>query len=358
MHIAMLTSYPLDIKIGSGVVQTTIQYRDALLKLGHESQIFAPETPGKLKDLKEFRESFNEQLRYIDFSSFDVIIGSDFDGYLLPENNRPPFFAINGGILADIVRFESGESAKTLKYLAGLEKQNVSKARKIIVPSHYTAQMVNKYYDIDLNRIAVVMPGINYTYWQEQLNKEHKIDTRQIRILCVARHYPRKGIADLIYAMNILRQKNLPIYLDLVGCGPELRTNQKLIAELGLNKIIDVHGDIGNRDRMINFYRNADIFCLPSHHETFGLVFLEAMASALPVVTYDSTAIPEVVPDNCGILCETCNIEELAGALEKLINDSQLRTKLAGNGLKLASQMTWEGSASRLIEVLQGITGE
>jgi glycosyltransferase involved in cell wall biosynthesis len=288
----------------------------------------------------------------MNLSIYDVIIGSDFDGYSLNLISLPPYYVINAGLLADIIPYESEENAEILKELAGLEKINLLKAKKIIVPSEYSKRKVTELYSLDVSNLAVVPLGVNL----EELTLQPVHESKSggiVKILCVAKQYPRKGISDLIKIFSQLVNDRLPVFLDIVGGGPELENNLDLIDRYNLKNQIMMHGDIDDRSKIFSLYQKADIFCLPSYHETFGLVFLEAMASGLPVICYNSSAVPEVVPDNCGILCQTGDTKELKSALFRLIQNPELRRNLAKNGLNYAQQMTWEKSAQKILNLIE-----
>ena len=84
-------------------------------------------------------------------------------------------------------------------------------------------------------------------------------------------------------------------------------------------------GDVTQR-QLAAEYQQADIFCLPSVQEGFGIVFLEAMAAGKPIVAARSAAVPEVVQHGC--LVEPDNAEALAAAIETLYFDAELRMRL------------------------------
>jgi glycosyltransferase involved in cell wall biosynthesis len=85
--------------------------------------------------------------------------------------------------------------------------------------------------------------------------------------------------------------------------------------------------------RLVEEYRNADLFCLPSLQEGFGIVFVEAMAAGLPIVACRVAAVPEVVPDGeCGMLVPPRDEPALAIALERLLSDEGERKRLGAAG--------------------------
>ena len=209
MRIAFITSYPLDVSIGSGVVRLIEGFTSALNELGHVAHIISPPEIKFTNYLKLANERlrFNRSLRTHDFSSYDAIIGSDFDGYNLKIPSRIRYYNINGGILADIASFESGKTRKIIQHLAGREKQNAEKALKVIVPSEYTRQRVHYHYGIDTDKISVIPLGIDVNRLKLFCKKNKRNNKIPPQRLCVARQYPRKGIADLVRAFAFIVKK-------------------------------------------------------------------------------------------------------------------------------------------------------
>ncbi len=99
-------------------------------------------------------------------------------------------------------------------------------------------------------------------------------------------------------------------------------------------------------------YGGALGFVFPSLYEGFGLPPLEAMACGTPVAASNATSIPEVVGD-AGLLFDPYNVDEMAGAMERLIRDSALRDELRTKGLQAARQFTWEKTAQAVWDVLR-----
>lgn len=146
-------------------------------------------------------------------------------------------------------------------------------------------------------------------------------------ILYVGRLLWSKGIGELVKAVEILRFKDVPCNLVVVGEPDELNpesANPTAIKEWedkGLLKWM------GRQSDMPKFYQEADIVCLPSNYgEGLPLTMLEAAATGRPLVTTDVPGCREVIKDN-GFLVPPLNVEKLAEALEKLLVDRELRER-------------------------------
>ena len=350
MRIALITSFPNDVSVGSGVVRMMRGYGQALKDRGLQVDLIQPDYhPASYLNLAVRRLRFN---KYLLLKNYDWVIGSDFDGFTIRDGQLPKI-VLNAGILADIIRFESGKTQSILKHLSLRECQNVHSAQAVIVPSKYTAQKVREFYGVSPRRIRIIPLGIDLERWQAHLKKVRQKPDRPPTILCVAKQYPRKGIADLIRAHAKILTALPQVHLCLVGSGPEFEANRKLAQNMGIAANINFVGDVNDDALLAEYYRNADVFCLPSYHETFGIVFVEAMAAGLPVVAYRTTAVPEVVAENTGILIEQGNIDRLAQNLVNLLSDVKLRQELGRAARMHARKFTWENSAERLIPLLK-----
>jgi glycosyltransferase involved in cell wall biosynthesis len=115
----------------------------------------------------------------------------------------------------------------------------------------------------------------------------------------------------------------------IVGAGPQLGALQQMCSELRLEGVVHWLGDLP-MSSLAAEYQGAEVFCLPSRQEGFGIVFLEAMAAGKPIVASRAAAVPEVVRH--GILVEPDQSEALADGLLRLYRDRSLCETLAAAG--------------------------
>lgn len=159
------------------------------------------------------------------------------------------------------------------------------------------------------------------------------------------------GVPLLIHASNFRKVKNLPgvlrtfarvraerpCVLALVGDGPERGPAQLLAQELG------VEGDVrflGGQETMEELLAMADVLLLPSETESFGLVALEAMSCATPVVASDRGGLPEVVRDGeTGFLHDPDDTEGMAHAAGRLLEDRALARRMGERGREIACEI-------------------
>jgi glycosyltransferase involved in cell wall biosynthesis len=101
-------------------------------------------------------------------------------------------------------------------------------------------------------------------------------------------------------------------------------------------------------------YSGALGFLFPSLYEGFGLPPLEAMACGTPVITYENTAIPEVVGD-CALFAEPLDPDSIAAAIQTLLDDRDLRSRLVRKGMERAKSFSWDISAKAVFNKLKEV---
>ncbi len=147
----------------------------------------------------------------------------------------------------------------------------------------------------------------------------------------------RKGYAELIRAFALVAPRFPDWKLTFAGSG-EIDRARELAARLGIEAQVELKGWVTGeaKDRL---FRQAGIFCLPSHAEGFPMAVLEAWAYGLPVVATPVGGLPDIVTDGReALLFEPGDCEALAGRLEELMSDSGLRERMKAESLRLADE--------------------
>ena len=101
------------------------------------------------------------------------------------------------------------------------------------------------------------------------------------------------------------------------------------------------------------FYRQAEMLVYPSLYEGFGLPPVEAMACGTPVITSNTTGLPEAVGE-AAMMIDPTSTEEIAVAMARLLDDASLRQRLQRAGIEKAKEFTWRRTAQRLLASLEG----
>lgn len=149
-----------------------------------------------------------------------------------------------------------------------------------------------------------------------------------------------KGTYDFLQAIQALKEKTLiKFMLNLYGESLEIGAFEKIktmIENSGLSDVVRIHNPVYNEEKKKAFAL-SDIFILPSHHEGMPISIIEAMAAGLPVIASKVGGVPEqVVDEETGYLVHPKNPNELCQAIQKLIENRELRIRMGSAGRKRA----------------------
>ncbi|MGE5278411.1 MAG: glycosyltransferase family 4 protein [Acidobacteriota bacterium] len=345
-NLLFVTGTPANVRGGSGTYVGISVLRQALQDAGHRVELVAPDgdSAGTLS-----RFFFNLRARRAaQRSRYDAIVGFDLDGLFVSAPGTRRVASIKG-VIADELRFERGATRLSLFLASLLERRNVVRADRVLATSEYAAGRIAAEYGAAREKIRVVPEPIDLARWEKALEAAARIAPDEPVVLCVAHLYPRKQVQSLLRALTFVKT---PAKLRVVGTGPELPALERLAGELGLRDRAAFLGHVPF-ERLAEEYRGADVFCLPSLQEGFGIVFLEAMAAGLPVVACRAAAVPEVVADGeCGILVPPGDVRALASALDRLLGDGALRRRLGAAGRRRAARYDAPVVAGRFLEAI------
>jgi glycosyltransferase involved in cell wall biosynthesis len=371
LRLGLLSGWPWDIARGSGTARFLIDLERALLAESVDLiRIDSDLDPADYRSFVARRLEWNRTLGNDPrLERLDAVLALDYDGVDLPQ---PPLGPVKivcpQAVFADLAETEPEPYRGLLLLQAEAEGRNARSAPAVIVPSRYAANGVTRAYGIAPDRIAVIPHGFDRDGWSAMVTNasargagaESAIpasrDGRVRTILAVSKLYPRKGIDLLIEAAAILRRSRPSLRLRIVGGGIDGERLHRLAADLGVSDMVRFEGDMENRHSVARCYAEADLFCLPSRHETFGFAFVEAMAAGLPVVALDAGAAPEVVGD-AGVLVRAGDPIALAEAIAEILDSPSLARRLGEKGRARSAAFDWPTTARRYIEVVRRVIG-
>ena len=322
-RLAFITAIPQSVHRGSGCYVGIGTLAAGATSLGNRVEMIVPNI--RLGSFLVERYLFNQALRLRREWNYDAIIGFDVDGFALARGGRVPRIANIKGVLADAVPFERGSTRAGMALQARWEAENAKRADLVITISEYCKGRLRELYGVR-GPIAVVPELIDLNTWRQlfRANPATK-PAGEFTVLCVCRFYPRKRVALLLRAAHLLRRQIPELRVRVVGGGPESDSLLRLWRELRLESVVTWVGE-APRHELAREYNRADVFCLPSVQEGFGIAFLEAMAAGKPIVAARAAAIPELV--RRGVLVEPDNAEALADGIWGLWRDPVLRNKI------------------------------
>lgn len=237
---------------------------------------------------------------------------------------------------------EGGLDPARRAFLLQTERANLRFAKRVIVPSRHTAQLLVSDYAVPAEIITVARPGI-----EKPLGGASPVEPPLI--LSVGIQLPRKGHDVLLRAFANIA--HLP--WQAVIAGPAMDDTysaslQKLTAELGLTKRVSFAGQV-SAEELAGLYGSASIFALATRFEGYGMVFGEAMVHGLPIVSCDVGAVSETVSESAALLVPPDSPAAFAAALAKLLEDHQLRAQLSRAALAAGEKLISWGESARLV---------
>ncbi len=246
------------------------------------------------------------------------------------------------------------------RYQSLLTKASSQRATGLIAISHSTAHDLQKWFDVPVERITVVYPGVSTAYHPikdrgllEDFRRRGSLADKFI--LFVGTLEPRKNLVMLLRAYAEFRRRTGGSH-KLVLAGGRGWLYQPILAEveeLGLRGEVLFPGFVPEPELPL-WYNAADAFVYPSLYEGFGLPPLEAMACGTPVAVSRASSLPEVVGD-AGLLLEPDDKSAWAEAMIQLCFDHNLRSELSARGPVRALEFSWTRAAKETAQVYERV---
>ena len=268
---------------------------------------------------------------------------------------------------------EIGLSAEAAAGLESGERRALASASLVIVTGKGTMAAVASY-GVPSSLIAVVEPGTDRAPLARGSDSSDTSDTSHrgpLQLLCVATLNLGKGHDILFRALGAIR--DLDWHLTCAGSlDRDPATVQRLRTRLRADGLEDRVSLVGELDAasLAACYDAADVFVLPTLHETYGMAVAEALAHGLPVVSTTTGAIPELVnlsglsgtegvcDGSAGLLVPPGDSDALRIALAHVIGDVDLRARLADGARRVRDRLpTWEDAVDKMAAALQRLAG-
>jgi len=231
----------------------------------------------------------------------------------------------------------------------------IKKGDIIIAISDNTKKDLINIFKIKEEKIKVTYVGIDNSYCVIK-DKESiktilkKYNIVQPYILYVGTIEPRKNLVRLVYAFNKFKKQKTEHKLVIVGKKGWLYEELfKTVENTEYKKDIIFTGYVSVKD-LIHIYNGADLFIYPSLYEGFGIPPLEAMACGIPVISSNTSSIPEVL-GNAALLINPYNVREFVDGMNNLIFNKELRQKYIQEGFNKIKEYSWEKIAERTLKI-------
>ncbi|MEX1997114.1 MAG: glycosyltransferase family 1 protein [Candidatus Andersenbacteria bacterium] len=245
----------------------------------------------------------------------------------------------------------------------------IRRARHIITVSKYTSSTLQQYYGISAAKISVipngvgeefhVIPDFKQTVGYLTLQQELKIRASNLVVLYVGSDHPRKNVVTAVRAFAQVAAHRPELVFLKVGEPGVASGRAALLQEidrLGIQEKVRFVGQVTSA-KLNELYNLAAMLLYPSRFEGFGLPPLEALAAGTPVLTANTTALPEVV-GRAALLRSPSDTAGFAHDIEQLLAQPALARELRTRGLARARQFSWKAAAQQELDVYRQVVDE
>jgi glycosyltransferase involved in cell wall biosynthesis len=237
----------------------------------------------------------------------------------------------------------------------------VRMSEKIITVSHFEKNRIGQFFGIGSSpRLAAVYNGVSEHFRMvtdeaelKRVKEKYHLPDRYFFFL--GNTDPKKNTKGALQAFSdFLKESGLEVKLVMLDYDrPELEKLLEDIGDRGLINQIVLTGYVVNTD-LPAIYCQSELFLYPSLRESFGIPMLEAMACGVPVITSNTSSMPEVAGD-AALIIDPFKPQEITAAMIRIVTDKELKTDLVTKGLEQAAKFSWKAMAAHVLEIYQEI---
>ncbi|MEO1395134.1 MAG: glycosyltransferase family 1 protein [Cyanobacteria bacterium J06634_5] len=234
--------------------------------------------------------------------------------------------------------------------------KQMKQADHIIAVSEHTALDVTRCLQVTPEKITAIPNAVSEHFSPassqevEQFRQQQGLSAETLSLLNIGSNNPRKNVSAILKTVRRLISHQQPVHF--WKAGSDFTAEQQAFIKIHqLDAHVSYVGRIDD-EQLKQLYSAADVLLAPSLYEGFGLTVLEAMACGTPVITADRTSLPEVAGD-AAILVDPEDEGAITAAIEKLIQNPDLRNQLSQAGLARVQLFTWTNTAHKIASVYE-----
>jgi glycosyltransferase involved in cell wall biosynthesis len=286
--------------------------------------------------------------------------------FWIPRNLPCPYVITVHDVVEHMYRARNGSSLRRSLHFQ-LTRHVLKSAGRILAVSNFTKSEIEKLFGIPDRRIEVVYNAIDERFLgghASETDRQALVERYQVTypfLLYAGRIGPHKNLVRIIQAFAALKaeleKQMLFPDLKLIIIGDELSKHPDLrrtVIRHGVQNDVRFMGFVPIEMLRV-FYDAAKVFVFPSLYEGFGLQPLEAMAHGTPVVTSNTSSLPEAI-GQAAVLVNPENVFEIMRALHRVLVDPLLREEMRQRGYKQVKKYSWGASAQRILQVYEEVT--
>ena len=295
-----------------------------------------------LLKINNFKNKYNISIVHNDVLGGDIYINHGLHKVLLKQNGYMKMFLKNPLHLFLYMREEIRHKFNTYKYIVSFSKSD----KKDLI----------SLYSIDVNKIKLIPNGIDLENFRFDNKKRdiirNKMNVREndFVLIFIGHEFERKGLKFLISAMQYLNE-SFKLWI-IGGNNTEISKYKKYVRKLNIKNI----KFFGFQKNVVDFLNGADLFILPSSHEAWPLVGLEAMATGKPVLATFINGFNEFIKEGENGFFIKQDEKDIAEKIKHVYENKDLYEKLKKGALDTAKQYSWDKVADKYIEVIDKVS--
>ena len=247
-----------------------------------------------------------------------------------------------------IVAVRNSDINLFFKYMFHIRKIGVNimkEAKKVVfISPAYKEFVINQYVPCELRdcieQKSVIVPnGVNPFWLQSKYEKSEYKGKKEINLIYVGNFSKNKNINTSINAAKELKKLGHNINFTIIGGGGNSEYKIKKLSRINKD-IVKIYARVEDREKLLNMYRKSDIFIMPSHYETFGLVYVEAMSQGLPIIYTKGQGIDGYFKE--GIVGYSVNPKDVNDIVKKIKMIMNNYNNISKNCYNLVENFSWD----------------
>ena len=237
----------------------------------------------------------------------------------------------------------------------------IKKSKKVITVSNYEKERIAKFFGFTDDRLTAIYNGVGNHFKKvtnalELIEVKDKYGLPDNFFFFLGNTDPKKNTIGVLRAFSDFN-KTYPNKYQLVMLDYDESELQRLLAEIGdaeLRKLIHLAGYVPNQE-LPAIISQCEVFLYPSLRESFGIPILEGMACGVPVITSNTSSMPEVAGDDAALIVDPFNPKEITLAMQTLVEDKMLSKVLSEKGIERAKNFSWSLMAQNVLHLYEDV---
>lgn len=315
-------------------------------------QTFSLRKKNENKKYKQLLESFKPHIIHT-----NRFLAEFISSYYVDKNIKYVCHGHDNMIQFKKMKLQNVLSKESILY--NLEKRHLTKNKYNKVDTHFIANSTHTltYYQENLpnniqHLVRIIQYGFNFDRFYNPVKKKINPSSK-LKILNVGSFQPKKNQVFLVEIAKELKSKGVDFEMNLCGQGELVNEVKKQINDNNLEGFVFLRGVI---DNVQDWYNESDIYLHSAYYEPFGLVFLEAMASGLPVITLDGKGNQDIILDGKnGFIFYEQNAVKFADKIIELTNSPGLYQQISDYSKEFSKQFHVSKKTQELVEFYKSI---